>query len=229
MKTTRPTYNQIAGQNLHRTEALADGVFAIAMTILVFDLKAPADQLVNSEGQIWQRLALMAPKFLTYLLGFMTLGIFWVGHTTQLTHLARTDRHSTWLNILFLMLVSLLPFTTAFLNEHIEYRSALLVYWLNIMLCGVVLYVHWHYCVRHKLIEESEESAIVVKTLYRRIVFAQLLYAAGGLLCLFNNYLSIGAILAVQFNYALGLTGGSPKPIKSEESDDGGASRDSTD
>ncbi|MEP6848826.1 MAG: TMEM175 family protein [Acidobacteriota bacterium] len=60
------------------------------------------------------------PKFLAYLLGFMTLGIFWVGHSTQFTFIKRTDRHLTWPNIFILLVISIFPFTTAFLSEYIN-------------------------------------------------------------------------------------------------------------
>ncbi|HEY5347238.1 MAG TPA: TMEM175 family protein [Rhizomicrobium sp.] len=72
-------YNRIAGKNLNRLEALSDGVFAVAMTLLVLDLRAPAIAAIHSEADLWAALVVLSPRLLTYLMSFMTLGIFWLG------------------------------------------------------------------------------------------------------------------------------------------------------
>lgn len=196
------TYNQLAGSNTRRIEALADGVFSIAMTLLIFDLKVPATELVHSEAELWQQFAALAPKFLTYFLGFTTLGIFWVGHHTQFQFIERSDRQMTWISVFFLMFVSLLPFSTSFLGAYLDYRLSILLYWLNILLPGVLLFCHWDYAVRQGFV--ADETA--VRPLKQRIIWAQILYAFGALLCLVANWVSIAFIIAVQLNYALGLS-----------------------
>src|SRR5580658_9411664 len=82
-------YNRIAGQSVERLAALSDGVFAVAMTLLVLDLHAPAAEAIHSERDLLHALAPLAPRLLVYLMSFMTLGIFWVGQQVQLNHLAR--------------------------------------------------------------------------------------------------------------------------------------------
>ncbi len=199
------TYNQIAGQKPNRIEGLSDGVFSIAMTLLVLDLKVPAQALIHSEGDLLAALYRLSPNLLSYLLGFMTLGILWVGHTTQFTFQERSDRSYSWIQIFFLLVVGLLPFTTAFLSAHIQYRLAVGIYWLNILLAGSSLYASWHYSVKHDLLSTDATPAIST-AIFRRISIAQLLYAIGASLCFINTYLSIGFILLIQLNYALGLT-----------------------
>lgn len=85
-------YNRIAGQSVERLAALSDGVFAVAMTLLVLDLRAPAAEAIHSEHDLWRALVELSPRLLMYLMSFMTLGIFWVGQQTQLNHLRRSDR-----------------------------------------------------------------------------------------------------------------------------------------
>jgi uncharacterized membrane protein len=209
---TQPTYNQIAGQNPNRIEALSDGVFSIAMTLLVLDLKVPAQTLIHSESALWAALCRLWPSFLSYGLGFLTLGIFWVGQTTQFSFIERSNRAFSWLHIFFLATVSLIPFSTAFLNAHIQYRTAIGIYWLNILLCGLGLFVTLRYALKNNLTNLHTNNAKPFrKALVRRIVLAQLLYAIGALLCFVNNYLSIGFILLVQLNYALGIIGNGQK------------------
>ena len=71
------------------------------------------------------------------MMSFMTLGIFWVGQQTQLNHLERSSRSLTWIHLAFLFLVTVVPFSTALLAEHIRYRLALVLYWANITLAGL--------------------------------------------------------------------------------------------
>src|ERR1700733_5268412 len=137
------TYNRIAGQSVERLAALSDGIFAMAMTLLVLDLHAPAAEAIHSEQGLSNALAALAPKLLMYVMSFMTLGIFWVGQQSQLIHLERSDRSLSWLHMAFLFFVSMTPFSTTLLAEFSAYRIALLVYWLNILMLGAALYVTW--------------------------------------------------------------------------------------
>ena len=110
------------------------------MTLLVLDLHAPAAGLIHSEQDLWRALVALGPRLVIYLTSFVTLGIFWVGQQTQLNHLQRSSRSLTWIHLAFLLLVTVIPFSTALLAEHTRYRTALLVYWINILLLGLTLY-----------------------------------------------------------------------------------------
>src|SRR5208283_315968 len=111
------SYNRIAGQSVERLAALSDGIFGVAMTLLLLELHVPAKELIHSEADLWQALAGLAPQLVVYLMSFITLGIFWVGQQTQLNHLARSDRHLTWIHLAFLFAVTLLPFSTRLLAD----------------------------------------------------------------------------------------------------------------
>lgn len=197
-----PSYNQIAGQSVERLAALSDGVFAVAMTLLVLDLNVPAFDAVQDEHGLWRALVALSPRLLMYMMSFLTLGIFWVGQQTQLNHLARSDRALSRIHIAFLFAVTLTPFSTMLLAEYPVYRTALIVYWLNILLLGAVLYVGWICAVGSRLVKDDVPAG-VPKAIKRRIVIAQALYAFGALLCVFNTYWSIGFIVLVQLNYAI--------------------------
>jgi uncharacterized membrane protein len=198
----KPTYNLIAGQSVERLAALSDGVFAVAMTLLVLDLHVPAREAVHSGADLRHALIGLAPQGVAYLMSFITLGIFWVGQQTQLNHLARSDRSLSWIYLLFLFAVSMMPFSTRLLAEFISYRTALLGYWLNILLLGAALYFSWICALGSGLVKEdiSPQIATAVK---RRIVIAQSLYAFGAALCFFSTYWSISFIVLVQLNYAI--------------------------
>jgi len=196
------SYNRIAGQNAERLAALSDGVFAVAMTLLVLDLHAPAAEAIHSEQDLWRALLKMAPRLLMYMMSFMTLGIFWIGQQTQLNHLQRSSRSLTWIHIAFLFLITLTPASTALLAEFTQYRLAMLAYWLNILLLGATLYWSWVCAVGSGLVKEDMPSR-VSDAIKRRILIAQSLYAFGALLCFFNTYWSIAFIVLVQLNYVI--------------------------
>jgi uncharacterized membrane protein len=196
------TYNQIAGESVERLAAISDGIFAVAMTLLVLDLHEPAKELIRSEPALWGALIAMFPQFVTYLMSFLTLAIFWSGQQAQLNRFARTDRHLTWIHMAFLFAVSVMPFSTRLLAEFINYRTALLCYWGNILMLGIVLYLSWRYASLAGLVKD-DTSAEVRNAVERRILGAQALYGLGALLCLVNNYASIAFIFLVQLNFAV--------------------------
>ena len=196
------SYNRIAGQSAERLAALSDGVFAVAMTLLALDLRAPAAEAVHSEHDLWRALVALAPRLLMYLMSFLTLGIFWVGQQTQLNHLERSSRSLTWIHLSFLFWVTVVPFSTSLLAEHIVMRVALVVYWANIFLLGATLYWSWVCAVGSGLVKPDipKNASEAIK---RRIVVAQSLYLFGMVLCFFSNYLSIGFIVLVQLHYVI--------------------------
>ena len=196
------TYNRIAGQSVERLAALSDGVFAVAMTLLVLDLRAPAAEAIRSEQALWTALTALAPKLLMYMMSFLTLGIFWVGQQSQLNHLVRSDRGLSWIHLVFLFAVSMTPFSTTLLAEFTSYRTALLIYWLNIFLLGASLYFSWVCAVSSGLVKEDLPKPVST-AIKRRILIAQALYALGALLSLIDTYWSIGFIVLVQLNYAI--------------------------
>ena len=196
-------YNAIAGQSIERLAALSDGLFAVAMTLLVLDLKVPAGEMIHTDQALLAALGSLAPRLLIYLMSFLTLGIFWVGQQTQLSHFARSNRHLTWIHLAFLFTISLTPFSTALMAEFITLRTALLLYWLNILAFGALLLASWRYA-KYAGLVEADVSAMIDLSVERRIFVAQALYAFGAALCLFSTYWSIGFIILVQLNYVIG-------------------------
>lgn len=195
-------YNKIANQSPERLAALSDGVFAFALTLLVLDLRLPEAGSIHSEGELWHALLFLTPSIVMYLMSFLTLGIFWNGQQTQMNFLARCDRDLTWMYIAFLFAVTLLPFSTKLLAAFISYRTALLVYWMNILLLGSLLYLCWRYANRAGLIKE-DTPAEIRRAIRRRVVMAQSMYAIGALLCVISTRWSIAFIFVVQLYYAV--------------------------
>ncbi len=198
----KSTYNLIAGTSVERLAALSDGVFAVALTLLVLDIHAPASASIHSEQSLWLAIVSLGPHLLVYAMTFMTLGIFWVGQQTQLNHLARTGRSLTWIHLAFLFAVSMMPFSTTLLASFTTYRIALLTYWLNILVLGITLLFSW-ICATGSAHLKQDVPPQVSTAIKRRILIAQGLYALGAALCFIDTFWSIGFIVAVQLNYAV--------------------------
>jgi uncharacterized membrane protein len=119
-----------------RLEAFSDGVFAIAGTLLVLELRVPADEpdLTRALLQLW-------PAYAAYLVSFLTIGIIWVNHHTLLEHCRRVDRRFLYLNLLLLVAVGIVPFPTSLVDRYIVSESgatpALVVYGLGGLLIAV--------------------------------------------------------------------------------------------
>jgi uncharacterized membrane protein len=203
------TYHRFAGSSLGRLAALSDGVFAVAMTLLVLDLKTPSAPK-HAQHPIWSGGASehallhallndVAPRLLPYAMSFLTLGIFWVGQQTQLESFTRSTRALTWIHLTFLLAVTLMPFSTALLAEDTTYRLSMAVYWLNLFALGAVLFVSIRYASRAGLIRD-ETTQDMRTALERRIVVYQALYALAALTCLIDTYLAIGLLVALQLN-----------------------------
>ena len=208
------SYRQIAGVSLERLAAHSDGIFAVAMTLLVLGLSVRASNALHparplwtpgslaSEHVVWDVLRQLAPHLLTYLMSFLTLGIFWVGQQTQLNQFSRSDRDLTWIHLAFLLGVSLMPFSTLLLADYITYRLAVAVYWLNIVLLGALLYAGVRYAGRARLIKDDVTAEMTAAS-ERRIIAYQAMYAFCALRSVFSTYLCIAFIFAVQLNAAI--------------------------
>jgi uncharacterized membrane protein len=201
-------YNRIQGRSVERLAALSDGIFAVAMTLLVLDLHVPSAAEVHGERALLMALTALGPQWVAYGMSFLTLGIFWAGQQTQLNHIGEGSRDLAWIQLGFLFSITLLPFSTRLLAEFISYRGALLLYWLNILAPGVMLYWSWKYATHTELIKDDTPEEVRA-SICKRIVIAQSLYAAGAALCVISTWVSIAAIVLVQLNYAIapGLRG----------------------
>ncbi|TPI58052.1 DUF1211 domain-containing protein [Mesorhizobium sp. B3-1-3] len=183
-----------------RIVGITDGVFAIALTLIVLEIRVPSHEAVHSEGELLSAILALAPRFLTYALSFLTLTIFWFGQQAQHGLIAKSDRRLATLNLCFLAFIALLPFSTDLLADFLEFRLAVLVYWLNLLMLGLTLLASWRYAEKNGFLAEGVDAQ-TTRTVYLRIVKAQILWTIGAALCLISPLLSVGFILVVQLVY----------------------------
>jgi uncharacterized membrane protein len=184
------------GLPITRIETLTDGVFAIAMTVLVLGLELP-----RGPGSFGDRLWVLWPKLASYVLSFVMLGVLWIGHHYQLNHLRRTNRILIWLNLGFLLAITFLPFGAAVLGS--EYRDpwAVALYAGTVMLGGFTLLAHWSYAVRHNEVLAPDVDANVVRTLKMRILVGEAILAAAVAVGFIDTRISLAVLLALPLIY----------------------------
>ena len=145
-----------------RLEAFSDGVFAIAITLLVLEISVPESDFDN----LWKGIVDQWPSYLAYATSFITIGGLWAMHHAIFRRLASADGVVIRLNILLLMLVSFLPFPTKLVAEAIHLtsaeRAAVIFYGLVLLSISIVTAVLWRYVVSHRDLLEPEVTDDVV-------------------------------------------------------------------
>ena len=187
-------YNQFSGRSLSRVQALADGVFAVAMTLLVLDVRLP-DMHADDSRALWSQLNDLGPNVAAYLLSFTMLGTFWLALHTVLELCDRSDRMLAWAVLSFLFFVTTLPFTASVLADHVHVPLAVVLYWLNLAALGTTLawlVVH----ARADLVEPQHAPAMSL--VRRRLVLAQTLYAVAALVTFASPVAAIVGLALVQ-------------------------------
>jgi len=153
-----PDRRRVLSLRTSRMEALSDGIFAIASTLLVLDLAVPAVQ-----PDVAQRLVDQWPIYLAYLVSFATIGQAWLGHSVITEYLDRADSILLRLNLVLLFFVSVLPFPThmlaAYFSSENAERIAVTVYGLNLLAINGFTSVLWHYAVGEHLVSQDRSDA----------------------------------------------------------------------
>ena len=158
--------------NKSRIEALSDGMFSITMTVLIFNIKVPPlTGPVNGHellGQLWK----MWPLFRSYYISFAILGMYWIAHHGLFHYFAKHAKPSlTYLNILFLCLITLIPFSTHLIGEYPLNTVAVATYGFNVIIIGVVQY--WMFCLTIKdpqALHEGVTQQLITQTTVRMLL-----------------------------------------------------------
>jgi len=139
-----------------RMEALTDGIFAIAMTLLVLELKAPDLPRSASASELMQSIGHEAPAFFSFFVSFLYCGLLWIMHHLAMHFVRHLQIALVWLNLLFLMSISLMPFSCALLGHFLRNRVAQEIYFGNMFVASALLALQWLVARKKKLLNEEE-------------------------------------------------------------------------
>jgi uncharacterized membrane protein len=141
-KLPRHEDDEAAEEGIGRILALSDGVFAIAITLLILEIAVPA---TTGDNGLPKALLGLWPRYLAYLLSFLVIARFWVTHRLAFRLIARDDATPVWLNLLLLMFVAFLPFPTAVIGAHAGSPAAAVLYAISVCLAGAASAAYWWY------------------------------------------------------------------------------------
>jgi len=142
-----------------RLEALTDGIFAFAMTLLVLSIMMPDDPGDNGympNATLQQMLLHEWRMFLNYAIAFLLLASFWMNHSKEFHMIKATEHRHTWINIIFLMFVVLVPFTTDLIGDYSEDRISWFLFGANMFILGSLLCLNWWYVSRNRQLIQAD-------------------------------------------------------------------------
>ena len=187
-----------------RLEAFSDGVFAIAITLLILEVKVPH---AGSGETLSRALLRLWPSYLGYAISFVTLGIMWTNHHTIFRYIHRCDRYFLLIHVFFLMCISFLPFPTAVLAEHLPYaesrRSAVAFYSGTLIVIALAYNAVWWYGVGERRLLDPEADPVAVRTISRRYALGPISYAVSFALAFVNVWASLAVHLVLMVMYLL--------------------------
>jgi TMEM175 potassium channel family protein len=178
-----------------RVEAFSDGIFAIAITLLVLNIRLPAPDLTGHGSTLLPALLHLWPAYLGYLISFFTIGIMWVNHHSMFVLIRRTDRYFLLLSVFFLMWIAFLPFPTAVMAEYLPEpkgrKVALALYSATFVLIAVAYNALWWYAVRRGRLLHEDADREAVRTISRRYLLGPIAYAVSFALAFVNAWASL--------------------------------------
>jgi len=179
-----------------RLVTLCDGVFAIVMTLLVLELIPHDVPRHAGDGVLRSYLASLWPKFVSYLISFVAVAHYWVGHHAEFNYIEHTDRRHVWINMLLLLAVSLIPFSAALLGSAYDSAVGVQLYGINLIVAGCALGANWLYATHRRRLTDPALPAEVVRWFARRIFFGPVLYLVAVLVALASPRAAFGIYVA---------------------------------
>lgn len=188
-----------------RVEAFSDGVFAIAITLLVLDIKVPRLESLE-EGGLLEALRRQWPSYLAFGSSFLTILIMWINHHNLMKVIRRIDHNFLLLNGLLLMWITLLPFPTSLISEHLldsEGWLATAIYAGLSLMIAIFYNVVWFYAVKGGRLLDGGSNNSLAGSISRRYMFGPLLYLVAFALAFLSPLASIGICIGLAIFFAI--------------------------
>jgi uncharacterized membrane protein len=189
-----------------RLEAFSDGVFAIAITLLILEIKVPTGAEIQDHG-LTRALLDRWPSYVGYVISFVTIGIMWMNHHALFTYIRRVDRTLMLANLSLLMTVSFLPYPTAVLAEHLPdpaaRTEATVFYGVTLVVIALAFNaLWWAGRGRHRLVGAGAHAG-GMRTITFRYAIGPLSYGTATVVAFFNVWASLAIHFALALMYAL--------------------------
>ncbi|HML02022.1 MAG TPA: TMEM175 family protein [Candidatus Bathyarchaeia archaeon] len=185
-----------------RVEALADGIFATVMTILVLSLVVPTITGANASESLQADLYGLLPNLFVYVFTFIFLGMLWIGHQNSLSHITKLDLRTLWLNIFLLLSIGLIPFSTALLGGYPLQALAEATYAINGLATSSLFNILWHYPRMIRLAHEEPDREFV-KRRTRVLIVGPVVFSVAIIFAFISTYASLALIVFAAIFYLL--------------------------
>lgn len=196
-----PTHEFIpAGLSKNRMEALTDGIFAIAMTLLVLGIEVPQSYPLP---QVDVLLAGLIPDIIHYIISFLALAVLWMLHHQQFHHIQVIDHTMVWMNIIWLLLVGLIPFSTSLADTYSGGQYANIPFALNLLMISLLLVLQWQYVRKKREILTPGLSERVMLLERNRSLVVLVIAFAGSILAFISFIEGIAVYLLIPVIFAL--------------------------
>ncbi len=196
-----------------RVEAFSDGVFAIAITLLILEIKVPP----HAGDQLWNALGTQWPSYFAYVVSFLVIGIMWVNHHTVFSYIARVDRTLLFLNLLLLMGVAALPWPTALLADYLREgdasHQAAVVYSCFMVYHALVFQALWWHLTKTGHLFDRRVDRTAARATRLRFALGSAVYPLTVLLALLSAPLTLAVHGALAVYYGFNQT---PVPVSDE-------------
>jgi uncharacterized membrane protein len=194
----------------NRLEAFSDGVFAVAITLLVLNIKipgvdAPASQVPN-DAQLWPMVLNEWPMLAAYVTSFATIGVMWINHHRLYTHIKRTNTMLLLLNLLLLLVIVFVPVPTALVAEylvHSDQHAAALLYSGTYVIVAICFNLLWRYASYHNRLLATNADTRAVRAISIQYWFGPLPYLVAFFLALFSTLASLTLCFLIALFFAL--------------------------
>ena len=186
--------SQTGSKAFARLLALSDGIFAFAITLLILDIVLPAS---TTKAGLAQALMALWPKYTAFLISFLVIGSYWIFHVRQFRLIIKYNSTLLWLNLLFLMFIVLMPFSTSVLSDFMCFDSVAL-YATNIACAGFTFTGIWIYVTRKRLVSASVGPAQVKRGIIMNLI-APVIFTLSTGLAYFNASLAAYSWILIFF------------------------------
>lgn len=177
-----------------RLEALSDGIFAIAITLIVLEIQVPHVSGPNTTAELLVALQRILPLAGAYVLSFVMLGIYWIGHHNQMHFIHQVDRPFIWLNLMFFMFICFIPFSAGLLGSYPLEWVSIVIYALNLIFNGLSLLAIWTYACEHGLTREPVHPELM-RNVVLRISMPVAVYAVAIVVAFFAAPIALAMLL----------------------------------
>jgi len=191
----------VKAEGTGRIETLADGIFAIAMTLLVLTIQIPKITSERVAVELPRYIYRLWPQLTQYVIAFITLASFWMGHHVQFKYIRRSTSTLLWLNIYALMLAALIPFTTEIMGDYGQVPIAARLFEVNLLLAGLAFYWQWHYASHNHRLISPDLDPLIIKTIRQSTLIIPALSLIALVISIFAPSWSTTVYILIPFLY----------------------------